>query len=327
MRWGIRYTPAVLLLILTGVVTHAAASVESVDSLYKTARQYSDTDNCIQPSPETIHTYTLLFKRFIDIHERREFHLFKDLNEENAAMGMMISRAVTPDGTGVSVLHETGPGRWGRGFYVLVDNSAGVRPVIIQTPHARSDALTGQLGLQISFEMGAAAFFSSTMRRDVAVKLERSEEGSTPKPDSADLCHNPHHYFQSATRAYAMKHPDLMAIQLHGFTENPKDHSRNFDTVLSFGLLPENENLAHRKIKAAAVKALKNKRMGLFGIQTQELGALTNVQGKFINGAGAGMFVHVELSRSYRESLLDEATIMKQFIHMMKKVKRCYEKL
>jgi len=210
---------------------------------------------------------------------------------------------------------------------VLADEYVASRPMLVQTPHGRSDARTGHLGLKAFLESDAAAFFSSTMRRDAPVKREIPVDGDEPELSLADPSHNTLHFFQGATRAFALTHPDLLVVQLHGFKEIPDDETRHFEIVISAGLQPEKENARHRKIKGTALKSLKKRKTGLFGVQTQILGALTNVQGQLINRSGTGMFIHIELSRSYRNALFSDSKLMNQFIQMIRKVKRNYEKL
>jgi len=328
VRWQRLYISVLILLPCIGGSPGAATAETSIESLYRSVRDDSDSGVFIQPDSSKLHRFSRLFQSFVDFHERGEFQRFGELQTECDALGVMIRRTTGPEGVMYSVLTDLENRPQGTGFYVLADRSPDTRPVIVQAPHARSDAWTGLIGLEVFKGVNAAGFFSSTMRRNISAQVDTmTGESGAEDSDAADPCHNSQHFFQAATLGYGMKHPDMMILQFHGFKETGRDYQRHFDVVVSSGLEPAEEHAVHRKIKATVMKNLPDRRTALFGVQTRELGGLTNIQGHAVNSGRSGIFLHIELSRSYRESLMGDPGIMNGFVSMIRSVKRCYEKL
>jgi len=295
---------------------------------YQTARRYADTDTFKLPDPISLQVFGELFRECVSLHESGDEREVLRLKPEFNAIGFELSRISGTGRRSYSVIKEKDTIRSGGGFYVLTGAARKVRPVIIQAPHARSDSKTGRISLELFKKLKVNAFFSSTMRRDVAPAPADANPDAVQLMGAglADPAHNPSHFFQIATEVYLRLHPDSMLIQLHGFAEEPSIPVRNFDVILSCGRVINSERPVHRAMKQIMIKSLKNKKIGVFGKDTLELGALSNIQGNYVNSCTSGFFLHLELSKSYRKLLDTTRGEMNHFIQALKKVTVGYAK-
>ena len=298
---------------------------DPLEKIYTQTLKHKTSDFFQIPSLQAQIRFETLFREFIAWHENPGSVASGILIKDASNLGFEINRFQTEKGI-FSILSEKANLRFGGGFYVLHGNPKNGRPVIIQTPHARSDTYTGLIGIRTFERTSASGFFSSSMRRNQPAVSSLPTTGPC-QFDAADPAHNNQHFFQIAHRVYAQIHPDLMVIQIHGFKENPDDPLRNYDIVISAGTTQSHAPLAFPKLQAVLVKTLPFKKIAKFDHDTKALGALTNIQGRYINAYTSGVFIHIECSKKARRTLKKSARILAKFANSLEEVIRNYENI
>jgi len=199
--------------------------------------------------------------------------------------------------------------RGGGGAYVVrfdppAPTAPPVPPTILQAPHGFFDLGTERIALEIllSEPDWPRALFVNTVHRYLGADGVRRRQQASP----ADPCHSAQHLLAVATAAALDAHPNAEIIQLHGFGDND-------DTVMgpqpaaivSAGLAeaptPRSRVLAARLREALGVE------VALFPVDTDRLGATTNVQGRVVHARGGAEFIHIEMSGSLRQWLRNDA--------------------
>lgn len=194
----------------------------------------------------------------------------------------------------------------GAGAYIIrvAKRSPSRMHVILQAPHAYYDIGTGIIGARLFFASGGdvRALFTNTVHR-----YWHTSGTYQPREDSgSDVCHRVDHVFQYATDTAARVLGEVVVVQLHGFANNPKRP----DAIISAGDANGSTPL---------VLMLRQKLGDLLGDikrfpeETEELGGTTNVQGRLLRNYRHAYFVHMELSKSIRERLLDSADMLARF--------------
>lgn len=183
-------------------------------------------------------------------------------------------------------------GSRGRGVYLVRVGTA--HNVLLQAPHPYFDQFTEQIALswlvESPIELAPHGLFAGSIHRYWQPDGKRGER----EVNVADVCHNEAHEFTVVTAAVAANQPRLTIVQLHGFGGAPAE----FDIVVSSGTATPSP--AATKVAAALREA--GYKVGLYPIETKELGATTNAQRRTATPLGAA-FVHIELSRGVREAL------------------------
>lgn len=182
----------------------------------------------------------------------------------------------------------------GRGAY-LFRTDAGPIPVAITAPHRGADRLTGELaGALFEEHTFAAAAWNSAPRR-----------GGPECVYSGDIARMPTHYLTAFSLAFARSYPDGRVVQLHGF-----DHAKRRSQVAGEAgmiLSDGSRNPSGRLLDLAdcLTKAFPDVKVAVFPIDSEELGATTNAQGRALRTAGFQGFSHLELSEPLRRRLVD----------------------
>ncbi len=195
-------------------------------------------------------------------------------------------------------VRELQANRRGGGLYVLRCGPA--LPLVVQAPHSFYDTGTGDLARKVFLEGRARAAFWNTVHRYKSEPGERREDRVHP----ADVAHEPGNLFQAATIGAAAGLRTLRVAQLHGFSER---QSIPFDVVLSSGE-------ASRKALPVKTRLAPLGVIALHGVDTEELGATTNVQGRALNQSLPGQFLHLELSAQARKVLREDASARRRLI-------------
>jgi hypothetical protein len=186
------------------------------------------------------------------------------------------------------VLHEPAGQHAGAGLYAF---RAGVGPLCIQAPHTFFDEGTGEIALQLFAHIRAGALFVNTVHR-----YARSDGGSS----ASDVAHSERTMFAAATHGlYDAGRWDL--IQVHGFGAR-EELPAHVKAVVSDGLSARAPGGAAERLRGALTRRWGEGTVRLFGVDTQVLGATTNVQGQAARAAKA-LFLHVELSATTRQTL------------------------
>jgi hypothetical protein len=278
-----------------------------------------------RPAMEELSEFHAVFDAFIEMHESRKFEMVDELNTRAGKMGFEILRLQSDPARGYTILREVEGFEGGGGIYILTDCLRSTRPMILQCPHAQSDLNTGKIGILALQKTQASAFFSSTVRRDASV--QNPTLNSTDPDNSADLAHSKDTFFQVATAAYCQVHPDLLLLQVHGFdSAKNTPSSRSFSIILSPGKKQTRSASFYEKCIEIFKNALPARDIADAGTKTKELEATTNVQGKFVRSHGAGEFLHIEISDSYRKELILSSKSQEEFFGCLNQIMAAYEK-
>ncbi len=198
------------------------------------------------------------------------------------------------------LLRERKDARYGRGIYAFREDGGAIA---LQAPHSRSDRSTGSIAARLIAERRfAAAAWNS---------LPRREKNKVPG-SGADLAHLDDTWMMAFSRAFAGVYPEGRIVQLHGYSAAKRRtaRARELDAIVSAGHVRPSlaaTDITHclqdRGVAAA----------GLYPIEVRELGGTTNRIGQALRAAGFFGFVHLEMSKSLRSSLLEHADRRKAF--------------
>ncbi|PRP94457.1 hypothetical protein ENSA5_40760 [Enhygromyxa salina] len=214
-------------------------------------------------------------------------------------------------------LTEPADDRRGRGSYLIRVGSlsppAGERRPrrvehLLQAPHSRFDKYSGKIALTLFLEREVGvqpprALFVNTVHRHRQVDGSRVRRADNP----ADAAHQFDHPIARATAAALRKHP-LVLVQLHGFERIAE--SGDPDVIVSSGI--ESPRPASAGVLRRLRVALPEFPMGHYGVDTDRLGALSNVQGQAARDARR-CFVHIETSESVRQALRTDRGARRRF--------------
>jgi len=263
-----------------------AAPFPTLSSLYESARKYdASSAKFIAPDQAKRAEMTELVKGIATAVAPGAPP--KPLVDRASRLGFQLSQV--QDGAGeLWLLREAGERRQGGGLYAF---RAKGFPVCIQAPHTFFDEGTGTIALRLFERLGAACLFTNTFHRH------------TPGPGDvdhpADVAHAPRTFFMAAHEGMVAA-SKWSVFQIHGF--GPKDKiGDDVAAIVSDGQRSRPSAPAVR-FRAALASRLQGRRVLLFGTDTHQLGATTNIQGQHTRAAGR-QFIHVELSAAAREDL------------------------
>lgn len=220
-----------------------------------------------------------------------------EVPEEGLAAVGLVRRGVALDEGEALAVHDPPDAVRGRGVYLIRDATQAAAPVFLQAPHRFKDLDTGAIAAELA-KTGAFRMVAwNTVPR--WAPDDRSDR-------SADLAHRDTSHFNAATAAFAAAHPDGVVVQLHGFASGKRRSAagRSADVIVSSGT---------RSLTGAAeqVRDCLRSRLGVrvrgYGDDVSELGATTNRNAAMLRGMGFHRFVHVEMDRPLRRSLLADA--------------------
>lgn len=189
---------------------------------------------------------------------------------------------------GWMLLTETPPRR-GRGFYLFSPHQNAT--TVLQVPHPYFDRHTGEIGLALLREGHYRAGAWSNVQR-------HTQDGE----ESADPAHRESSFFQAFQQAWSDQ--GGQTLQLHGFAAEARNTAaaQQADMILSSGYRPPPWHLYDLRDHLATALAVS---VLLYGVDTFELGATTNVQAQHARGLGTG-FLHLECSLPMRKRLLND---------------------
>ncbi len=210
------------------------------------------------------------------------------------------------------VVTEPASDRRGRGSYLIRVGElapAGGVELLLQAPHTRFDKRTGAIALRMLLEDDGAAvravFINSAHRFR---QLDGSRTRRKPAvANPADAAHNPDHPL-ARTTARVLEQHDVGVVQLHGFSRSAA--AGDPDMIISSGTARPSRASEATATRLRAV--VPEHPCGHFGVDTDRLGALQNVQGRTARAKGR-CFVHIELSDPLRERLLDDRELRRRF--------------
>jgi hypothetical protein len=204
-------------------------------------------------------------------------------------------------------VHERAGALRGTGAYLIrCGPSSSSTELILQAPHSFFDTGTGDIALAMLLESERArprALFVNTVHR--YRQLDGSKQKRAQNP--ADAAHSEDHPFARVTRR-ALELGSYTIVQLHGFSRN---RSTNDPELIVSSGGDAQTRYSRRMLEQLRVE-LPEVESGLFGHDTEKLGARTNVQGIDARALGH-CFVHLELSAELREALLGDADKRERF--------------
>jgi hypothetical protein len=304
------------------MAVRGSATGSSLQEIYEQTQTSASLNQYHIPLQAELNGFKVLFRKIIEIHERKKFRSLKTLEKSAGKLGFQILRVTDASGSEYTAIAEKPDAMVGRGIYILADRKKKIRPVLIQTPHSQSDANTGKIGINAIENTDAAAFFSSTVRRNTRSKDAIPSEPTEP----ADVAHNSNSFFHAATEVFGQMHPDLLILQLHGFDPaNDETDTRDYNVIISEG----RQTAVVTGLVAETIRILReafpDRRIAEFGVETHELGARTNVQGKFIRKYITVEFLHLELSQLFRKELVQTISVRNEFFRCLNQVISAYE--
>ena len=255
------------------------------------------------------------------VSEAESAHLSRAQRRAAAALaglvGVELHRVVVATdarrGVELWVVTEPADDRRGRGVYLIRVGKIGSRrsepELLIEAPHCRFDRHTGAIALKLFVEGDAgpprALFMNSAHRyRHTDGSREMREPASA---NLADAAHNPDHPIARVT-ARLLEQRELAVIQLHGFGRSAA--AGDPDVIVSAGVARPRRASAATLLRLR--RALPEHPMAHFGVDTDRLGARTNVQGRSAR-ATSRCFVHIELSEALRKRLLGDREVRRRF--------------
>lgn len=213
----------------------------------------------------------------------------KALGRDAGALGLAPSTLGAPQGL---VLSETEVDCAGRGAYVLRAGAAA--PLALVAPHRGADRHTGTIARLLFEEQRVVAAAWNTAPR-------RSDGDCSA---GGDVAREPTHYITAFSLAVAQRFPQGRIVQLHGFDPERRASSNAYaaDAILSDGTDRPPVQLV--ELARCLNRTFPQRRFAVYGIDTDELGATGNAQGRALHDAGFAGFVHVEMAGSLRALLV-----------------------
>ncbi len=346
----------------------AEASVrKTIAGTLNAAQSHAVTDLYQIPTDGELAAFEAMFIDVLMAHETGDDTKIQAMKPVAEKLGFTIETFQGKSGksdAAITVIREPDTMRRGGGIYFIARQTDPSRPAVIECPHARSDAFTGQLGLEVFLRGKSAALFCSSMRRNtpvfgkeptvtkIAPALADSSNGPSnnqPNPNDqeagsedsvieatdetgmtayseADPAHQGNSFFQSAHKAWMQRHPSSLIIQIHGF-RNSGEQDRKFDLIVSNGTNPVKPPLFLLEAEHLLKQCYPTTAIGLFGRDTSIFGAVTNVQGQYVNRFSAGFFLHLEIERTFRESLKKNSSSRLGFATCINRLIQTYEKM
>lgn len=180
--------------------------------------------------------------------------------------------------------------------------SGVVIPLALTAPHVGHDRHTGAVVTALFAGTNAAAAAWNTAPRSAA--------GGCPGIDLADA---PDHLFTRFALGFADRFPSGLIVQLHGFDGDLRASARAGEAAM---IVSDGASAPDRRTLALAdclSIALSPSEVLVYPLDTSDLGATSNAQGKALREAGKAGFVHLELSQSLRAALLADSGLQDRF--------------
>ena len=226
---------------------------------------------------------------------------------ESAPPGFEIDR--TSGGAAVWLLAEKAQHRRGAGAIAL---RVGPKPtpVIVEAPHTFFDAGTLPIAVAAFQRSGCRALLINTVHRYNPRLRGESSEGDGDEDgtqvSAADVAHTARSFFLVAHEELQAVFPRAIAVQLHGFRDEVE---RGASVIVSAA----GTRTVVGPIASSLRAVLGAPSVRVFPDDVRVLGGTTNVQARASVRSGA-LFVHVELSKTFRDTLVADARARDRFI-------------
>ncbi len=234
-------------------------------------------------------------------HELRAIDLFERLLTDGSSaallkemngLGFIVEERTAADGQSRIFVREHPEHAEGKGFYVISEQG---KPILLQAPHRYKDVGTGAIVARLMQENAFRAAAWNTVPRWYEEKSGRVD---------ADLAHIEVSHFNAFGIAFARVFPEGRVVQIHGFSRDHRTTAsgRSASIIVSSGT--RRPETAARKIAGCLASGLPTETVLLYPTQVSELGATTNANAHALRAAGFDNFLHIEVSRELRETLL-----------------------
>lgn len=216
-----------------------------------------------------------------------------------ARFGLVAAQVETPDGL---ALVEPNDGCAGRGSYLL-RRGTDISPVALVAPHRGADRHTGTIVqlLMAEHRFGAAAWNSAARRASAACA------------HAGDATREATHYITAFSLAFAGQYPRGRIVQIHGFDGKNRQSADLGQADFILGDGTANPPPILRDLAACLIREFPGRQVRVFGIDSDELGATTNRQGRALRAAGYTGFTHIEMSPDLRAQLAADRAARARF--------------
>ncbi|GAB4540778.1 MAG: hypothetical protein Fur0020_10110 [Thermodesulfovibrionia bacterium] len=254
------------------------------DEAYKLLMDASKDADYSVPSMDELGDAERLFERL--------FNGMLDANTRrlSSALGLKLME-LRQGGNDLVVIKEEDDKRMGRGFFIFRMGSH--KGIAIQIPHAFSDIHTRKIGYRVFLDTNAHAIAFNTIKRD-----------------KADMAHIENSYFIAFAKAFAKTHPSGYVVQLHGFSKGKRvtASGKRADVIISPG------RAVTTPITMGIYNCLKDGmdvEVSLYSHEARELGGKKNSTGVTLSRMGYDGFVHIEMSKELRDTLIKDEDRLK----------------
>jgi hypothetical protein len=271
------------------IVSLQLSARPELSALYKSARTYDKaTFRFVPPGPEAVRRTRALMTRLVKA--LRAGPPPDALVSEARAAGFEL-QAARDDAGELWIVREPDGQRAGAGFFAL---RPGGSALCVQAPHTFFDEGTGDIALALFARLHAGGLFFNTVHRYAP---------PDPEGHPADVAHAEQTHFAAANQGLLDAAPWAI-VQVHGFGEK-QPSLKDVQAVVADGVSTRAAGAPAVRLRAALATRLGSVR--LYGVDTDALGATTNVEGKAARRVGA-VFLHVEMSAATRRALVRDAT-------------------
>ena len=191
--------------------------------------------------------------------------------------------------------------------------------VFLQAPHVWSDTDTGSILKKLSKKINPRVSFKNSVHRNY-LPLDKKNKGV-----NFDLGKRKNSILVLLSKIFVKDYPYGSVIQIHGF-ENSKRKTikgRNADLIISSG------SFSPSKRAKTLTRCLKDGHRGLqvytFPTEVTELGGTKNVLSKLSTAKNKSPFIHIEMSKKYRNLLLSNKEIFGYFSKCIKELSNAQE--
>jgi hypothetical protein len=287
--------PLTLAFVIAMTTTTPAPAPPALSALYAAARTYDKaTFRWKRPTDGQLQQTRSLVQALV--RAVGPGHPPAALVEQARAAGFGLTVAKDPRGP-VWTLHEPAGVRMGGGLYAFRPRGKA-HPLCIQAPHTFFDQGTGDIALALFARLPADCLFVNTVHRYSVA----ADSSATADAHPADVAHAAATWFAAANQG-ALDVAPFTIVQVHGFGAGPEARSlHDVRAIVADGQKTRAADAPAVRLRAALAARLGAGKVRLYGVDADELGATTNVEGKAARQAGA-IFLHVEMSADTRRAL------------------------
>ena len=198
----------------------------------------------------------------------------------------------------VLVISEQAGKRRGRGIYAI--RHASKSNLVLQAPHRFYDEGSGLIARKIFQENSLRAVAWNTVHRR-----------------KVDLAHCDDHYINAFTRAVVTVDQGAKILQLHGFNSEKYSPILNPQASSAKVILSDGTKFPNRQIVSVAANLKTAFGAGsilLFPSEVDVLGGTQNQQSKLMRRLGSSRFLHIEMEKKFRESMINDTSVRQKFI-------------